>query len=326
MRFIPGVGLFATAALVLAACASNEPGNSHSSRAPHVPPIVPWVNRPAPRYHAPAARIRPYATDAPPCRAAQLAVQRRRPAVAAGNVLERFAFRNVSPEPCVLRGFPKVTGLTANGVRRSVGARRSPDGTYFGTLVPAKIGSGGRVFLDFATGEGCEHPSRRVKRYRALTFVLPSGGAAVSAPESSLVKICGFLEMSEFGLPTPPPTQPAPRAGTPGTLRVNVTMPTAARAGRTLRFVVTLTNPTALTVRLTSCPRYGEEIFTEAGHVAQWYWLNCSTVRSIPPQSRVRYAMALRIPARTPRGLAKFRWQLGTPTEPGEVSPLTITG
>lgn len=201
-----------------------------------------------------------------------------RTGVGLGNVLERFAFLNLGDAPCLLQGFPRVTGVTARGVRRSVPARRSPDGTYFGTLVPADIGPGERGLLDFATGEGCEDPSGSAKRYRALIFVLP-------APE---------------------PTGPRSKLGTPDTLTVNLVMPAETRAGTTLRFVVTLANPTAVAVRLTPCPRYNEGIYTVSGRVSRWYWLNCEAARSISPHGQARCAMALPIPAGVPAGLAKF--------------------
>jgi Protein of unknown function (DUF4232) len=267
----------------------------------------------------------PYSTKSPPCRAGQLAVRQRRTGVGLGNVLERFAFRNLGTTPCLLRGFPKVTGLTPSGVRRSVPARRSPDGTYFGTLVPADIAPGALGFLDFATGEGCKDPSRSTKRYRALVFALPADGGLISAPESSLVMTCGFLKMSQLGLPAPQPTGPTPKLGTPDMLRVSVAIPTSVRAGTTLRFVVTLANPTVNSVRLTPCPRYNEGIYAISGRVSRWYWLNCEGVRSIAAHARVRYAMALPLPADIPAGLAKFWWLLGTPNEPMRGAGITIT-
>jgi hypothetical protein len=267
----------------------------------------------------------PYSTKSPPCRAGQLAVRQRRTKVGLGNVLERFAFRNLGATPCLLRGFPKVTGMTAGALRRSVPGRRSPDGTYFGTLVAADIAPGGRGLLDFATGDGCRDPSGSAKRYRALVFVLPARGGAVSARESSLVMTCGFLEMSQFGLPAPEPTEPTPKPGTPDTLTVRVAVPAAARAGTTLRFVVTLANPTGISVGLTPCPRYNEGIYTTSGRVRRWYRLNCERVRWIAPDARVRYAMALPLAADVRAGLAKFWWALGTPNKPLRGAEITIT-
>jgi hypothetical protein len=286
--------------------------------------VVPWIDRPAPVYHAPAPRVLPYSTTAAPCRAGQLAVRQGRTGVGLGNMLERFAFLNLGNAPCLLRGFPKVMGLTANGIRRSLPARRSPDGTYFGTVISADIAPGERGFLDFATVQGCLDPSGSAKLYRALVFDLPAGGGLVSAPESSLTMMCGLLEMSPLGLPAPEPTGPTPEPGTPDTLTVSAAMPAEARADARLRFVVTLANPTAVAVRLTPCPRYNEGIYTMSGPVRRSYWLNCESVRSIAPYARVRYAMVLPIPRDVPAGLAKFWWELGTPNKPQHGGVVTI--
>lgn len=310
---------------LLAAIAAGCGGRAETPSSAGAAAEVPWIDRPAPPYHAPAPRVVPYSTKAPPCRARQLAVRQRRTAVGLGNVLERFAFVNLGTTPCLLRGFPRVTGVTANGIRRSVPGRRSPDGTYFGTLGPADIGPGERGFLDFATGEGCRDPSGSARRYRALVFALPAGGGLVSARRSSLVMMCGFLEMTQLGLPPPEPTGPTPEPGTPDTLTVSAPIPAAVRAGATLHFVVTLANPTAVSVRLTPCPRYNEGIYTIRGPVSRWYWLNCEQVHSIAPHARVRYAMALPIPRDVPGGLAKFSWALGTPNKPLDGGGITIT-
>jgi hypothetical protein len=311
--------------LLLAAIASGCNGSAETPSSAGAAAVVPWIDRPAPPYHAPPPRLLPYSTKAPPCRAGQLAVRQRRTGVGLGNVLKRFAILNLGDAPCLLQGFPQVTGVTTSGVRRSVPARRSPDGTYFGTLVPADISPGERGFLDFATGEGCRDPSGSAKRYRALVFGLPAGGGLVSAPQSSLVMMCGFLKMSQLGLPAPEPTAPTPEPGTPDTLTVSAVMPAEARAGTTLRFVVTLANPTAVAVRLMPCPRYNEGIYTISGRVSRWFWLNCEGMRSIAPHARVRYVMALPIPTDVPAGFAKFWWALGTPNKPLRGGGVTIT-
>jgi hypothetical protein len=133
-----------------------------------------------------------------------------------------------------------------------------------------------------------------------------------------------MVEMSRLGRPEPTPQDPRPRPGTPDVLTVAAVVPSAATAGSTLRFVVTLSNPTRTTVRLTPCPRYGEGVFTNAGHVERWYRLDCDTVSLIGPSTSVRYAMQLRVPAAA-GGMAKFWWQLAAPTVPTRAGAITIT-
>jgi hypothetical protein len=128
-------GFWAVLALLAAAVASGCSGSAGPSSAGRTVAIVPWIGQPAPPYNPPAPRVVPYATAPPPCRAGQLGVRQERIGVGLGNVLERFAFLNLGERPCLLRGFPKVTGVTTTRVRRPVPARRSSAGTYFGHLV-----------------------------------------------------------------------------------------------------------------------------------------------------------------------------------------------
>jgi hypothetical protein len=135
-------GFWAVLALLAAAVASGCSGSAGPSSAGRTVAIVPWIGQPAPPYNPPAPRVVPYATAPPPCRAGQLGVRQERMGVGLGNVLERVAFLNLGERPCLLRGFPKVTGVTTTRVRRPVPARRSSAGTYFGHLVPTDIAPG----------------------------------------------------------------------------------------------------------------------------------------------------------------------------------------
>ena len=132
--------------------------------------------------------------------------------------------------------------------------------------------------------------------------------------------------MSRFGLPAR--TTPVPRhpPGSVGTLRVTTAFPqvTHTRPGRTLRFLITLSNPTHTTVRLAPCPSYPEGIYAVGYVHREWHFLNCDTVYAIPPGHRVRSQMRIAITAAAPPGAAKFAWQLDTPTQPSAVRVLVI--
>jgi hypothetical protein len=198
-------GFWAVLALLAAAVASGCSGSAGPSSAGRTVAIVPWIGQPAPPYNPPAPRVVPYATAAPVGRAGQLGVRQERMGVGLGNVLERFAFLNLGERPCLLRGFPKVTGVTTTRVRRPVPARRSSAGTYFGHLVPADIAPGERGFLDFATTDVCRNPRGSSKRYRALVFVLRRR----RPPRAR------FLAGSDVWLPEDEPSRP-PRSGSHG--------------------------------------------------------------------------------------------------------------
>jgi hypothetical protein len=280
--------------LLLSGCGSSHTG------------VVPWVNRPLPRYHVPDAVLQRYPTSAPPCRASRLHVTQGRSGAGLGNDLEELVFRNLGARPCLLRGYPTI---------ESAGRELRPQrgGTYFGQLVPADLAPHGRVFLDLATGVNCDNGLRRATVYRSLVFTLPGGGR-VAAPGVAIREVCG-LSISEFGRQERW-VQPAAKPGSAGTLLVSMRVPSRAHAGALFRYTVILRNPTKRTVELRPCPGYTQGLFTTRGSVERSYALNCDTVHAIPPGGRVRYAMQVHVPSTAPASYAKLGWNLDTPTGP----------
>ena len=307
-------------ATVPAAC-----GAAAAGEAPTHSGVVAWVDRPAPRYSPPPPTTVPYPTDAPACRVDQIRATGAAVGFATGNVDERFTFTNISRASCLLTGFPAISALAPDGRRVPLHpVRSSPNGTFFGLLVPAAMRPGRHVYLDLATEDvTCRLGGRPV--YHELTFRLPDGGRLLT--HTRLASFCGGWEMSRIGLPQRTTATTPPRAGSVGALHVALSLPRSARAGAALRYLVTLTNPTDTPVRLDPCPSYTEAFYLPSPptdpHLSQALFLNCDTVRSIAPGQRVRYEMRLRLPA-MPSGLAKFGWHLNAPTEPGVGTTLTI--
>jgi len=288
---------------LLSGCASSRTG------------VVPWVNRPLPRYHLPIAVLQRYPTSAPPCRASQVRVTQGRSGAGLGNDLEELVFANVGARPCLLRGYPTI---------ESEGRELHPQrgGTYFGQLVSADLQPRGRVFLDLATGVNCDNGRRPPTLYHRLVFTLPAGGR-VGAPAVTIREVCG-LSLSEFGLPERW-VQPVAAPGSAGTLLASLHIPSRTRAGRLLRYTVTLRNPTTRMVDLHACPGYTEGLFTTRGSVERSYALNCDSVHAIPAGGRVRFAMLIMVPRTAPAGYAKLGWSLDTPTGPFTGTALQIT-
>ena len=275
--------------------------------------MVPWVNRPLSLYLIPDATLVRYPTSAPPCHAAQLRVSQGRTGGAMTNVLEELVFTNTGTRPCLLRGYPTISGETPDGSRRVLHPERG--GTFFGQLVPANLPPGGHVFLDLATPGLCDQGRKPATplRYRHLVFTLPQGGT-VRAEQVSISEGCGYLSMSQFGLQERY-SQPRPAPGTAGTLTARLRVPTTIRAGSTLHYTVALSNPTTTTVRLRPCPGYSQALVTRV-LIRQSFALNCDSVHAIPAHGHVRYAMQLTIPPRATPGIAKIAWNLNTPNGP----------
>lgn len=79
--------------------------------------------------------------------------------------------------------------------------------------------------------------------------------------------------------------------------------PATVRAGTTLHYQLTLTNPGSLPITLRPCPSYTEE-FGNLGdgrdpyRAAATYRLNCSVAPTIPAHAAVTFQMQIRIPAK----------------------------
>jgi hypothetical protein len=97
--------------------------------------------------------------------------------------------------------------------------------------------------------------------------------------------------------------------------------PASVRAGTTLRFAVTITNPTQAAIKLSPCPSY-EVGISSARTLA--YELNCSTPVILPGQTRT-FDMQYAVPANTPAGLTKVGWFLLNPSRTGTGDVITIT-
>lgn len=301
--------LGATLLLELTAC-----GSSNRSQ-PDLRRVVAWVNRPLPDYHAPDAKPVRYPTAAPPCRAHDVRVGQGRTGVGLGNRLEEFIFTNAGDLPCILRGYPAVSGQSTTGRRSSVSVRHG--GTYFGRLLPAAMAPGGHVYLDYGTANGCGPKGTNLGvTYRHLVFRLPNGGLVRAPTTVSLNVDCG-IDMTEFGLPERYAQPRAAPPGSPGTLQARLVVAREARAGSALRYTVILRNPTSKTVSLKPCPGYIEGVYEVSGaNLHRSFVLNCDAVQRVPPGAHVRYEMRIMLPSARRGGVAKLGWNLNTPNGP----------
>lgn len=96
------------------------------------------------------------------------------------------------------------------------------------------------------------------------------------------------------------------------------------RAGGTLRYTVTLRNPTGVPVTLRPCPGYTQELSVTLPIVRRSFSLSCATQGTIPAHGHVRYAMELAVPRGEKLILADIAWTLDTPTGPGVSARIRI--
>lgn len=314
---IAAVAAGVVGAVLTTACgaASVHPGTGARSREP-----VPWVDRPAPIYIAPQPPLPTYPTGAPWCRASQLRVSEIVGA-AMGSIVERFMFHNLSSHTCLLRGFARISAVNSRGRRIELHPEPVHGDVGAGSIIPADIrpgGSGEMLMVGSDMSQDGEQACT-MPRYADATFRMLDGGSVGTT--QSVWRPCWGWQMTGLGLPQRYPNAPPRPTRGLGALRAAIPMATQVSRGRSLRYVVVLTNPTSSPVALRPCPRYEELLFAKDLVLRHEFWLNCARAHSIPPGGSERFAMVLSLPRPVSLSeMGKLSWVLGIPFGPGAVA------
>jgi hypothetical protein len=285
--------------------------------------IVPWVDRPAPAYVEPTPR--PYPTDARACRTADLAVRVGQPGAGLGNTNLPVEFVNTSGSPCLLNGYPTISGLGADG---SLAPLPVSQGSYFGDPGPAaNIAPGEVAALNISGADACPAAQTGERRsYPTLRIGLPGGGS-VDVRVGAFDTVCGVW-VSRFGVPADEVPVPIP---SPSPLTARISAPTTAAPGESLDYTVTLTNSSGTDYPLNPCPIYEE--YVGSGTATVWvatvrdYSLNCDVASTIPARGSVTFEIRLQLPVdqpAAPAGMAKFGWDVQGGAGPYASTPLEI--
>jgi hypothetical protein len=298
------VGSLAVAGvLVVAACASAEQAGETGTVGPAV---VSWVDRPAPPYVVPTPTPTIYPTDARPCLTSDLTGSAGDIGAAGGTANIRIDFINHADTTCVLLGYPRVAGVSADG---TVTDLEVGHGSIIGDSPwPASdIAPGQSAAVNISSADACEAAQRGEHRiYPTLRIGLPSGDA-LDVASHGFDTVCG-VSVSRFCVPAyaQPPEEPPPSP-----LVAHLTAPATADVGQELVYTVTLRNRSATTYSLTPCPAYEEYVVLASGggSVHPNYYLNCDIVQQIPPGAAVTFEMRLQLPADLGgTGPTKFGW------------------
>jgi hypothetical protein len=97
--------------------------------------------------------------------------------------------------------------------------------------------------------------------------------------------------------------------------------------GATLRYRVTLTNPTNAPIHLDTCPAFAQTLTSGNGDMqAPLTYLNCDAIRStIPAHRSVIFSMRFAIPEDFPTGRWTVRWLITFPTTgPADSAPIVV--
>lgn len=285
------------------------------------PPVVPWLDTPAPRASA-------HPPLAAPCRAADLRAQLVLQG-ATGSLVGGVELTNVGPAACALVGRPRVAfaGATSRYRVVPIPRQRVPDDVLadpVGSLRALARGKAAGVTLWWSNWCGAGHvetgnPGRPPT---ALDLALPGGSTVVvptpDAPRCDQPSTPSRLAVGPFSpaLRRLGPDSRLPLAASIlGARPVHVKPGVAAfrvRRGETLAFVVALRNTGKTPFRFAgACPVYVEEVVPAPEHA---YVLNCAPVGAIPSGATVRFAMRVAIPADARIGVTGLSWQLAPAT------------
>lgn len=326
-RLIPLVAL----AAIVAGCARLPAAFPSSTASPgdgSGPPPTPvssvatavlWIDSPAAPYVEPTPA--PLPTDAPPCRATDLATKSDAIGFGLGHSNLPIRFVNQSAAACLLAGYPTVSGVTADG---KVVPLELVHGSYFGDPGPVtNIGPEGIAAVNVSGGDGCDAALTGTSRvYPTLRIGLPAGGS-IDVASNGFDAICG-VSVSQFGVPAADMVAAEPALSP---LDASIDAPSTVTPGTLLEFTVTLRNPTATSVTFQTCPAYQE--YVASGDGSRWvatvfnYYLNCDGT-TIPPGGEQAFEMHLQLPADQPLGFAKFGWNLQGDAGPWTNAPLTV--
>ncbi|MGH2705498.1 MAG: DUF4232 domain-containing protein [Actinomycetota bacterium] len=244
----------------------------------------------------------------PPCGASQLrAAPEADVGAAAGNILYRVMFSNVGRSACLLGPRPAVQALDARG--RFVALPLQEGGTYFDDPAPADTAPGESGFLNIGTSYSGNCPETPEVTFRLLRFGFPDGWLNT---DLTIVEGCGTLQISGIGKQPLPAPQPTAAPGDPGAIHASLGHLPTIRPGITMRYTVTLSNPTETAVSLTPCPSFTQSLDRHRESL----YLNCDEVKRIDPGQEVEYAMEREVPTELSSTEVKFSWRLNTPTGP----------
>jgi Protein of unknown function (DUF4232) len=261
---------------------------------------VPWVDRLGSIFVGSPLPVAPLPTSGPACQASDLKVSFTGSSGAAGELFFGYDFTNVSSAACILRGYPRVVA-TWQGKAPLV----ATDGpTFFGfPMEPETMAPGASTKFVVGTGRDCPlaggSGSAPPLADPIVTVSIPGSGTVVLPGDVG--PLCGLFA-DQFGVqPVDPEYTKSPIDGATVTLE----LPSAVKAGGTLRYVVDLTNPTSSDMVLDPCPSYWQWIGVASKATVE---LNCDAVPVLAAHTTRRFAMELAVPTDVPTGPATVYW------------------
>ena len=147
------------------------------------------------------------------------------------------------------------------------------------------------------------HTDFRITLLGRAFDIAPGGDVAPVRPEPGVLVFCSTeISVSRAGArPVDPVYLHQPESDLVASLQV----PESVEAGSTLRYVVTLSNPTDHDVALSPCPSFVEVLATKEDHR-----LNCAAAHPVAAHGEESFAMELPIAPGAAPGATTLRWEL----------------
>src|SRR5450432_2955735 len=263
---------------------------------------VPWADRPGTMFFGSPLPVAPLPTSGPPCRAADLKVSDFGGNGGGGHSYTTFDFMNVSSVPCILQGFPRVVATEPGKPSVTAG-----DGAFFvGKEQSATMQPGATTSLSLETERDCTargtvSSGSPTLIYHTATVSIPGGGTVVLR-DTFDVECCLYTGKFSVDQPQPEYTK-SPIVGATAQLE----LPSAVKAGSTLKYVIDLSNPTTNDLVLDPCPGY-QQALGEAGNTI--LSLNCDAAPVLAAHTTDRFAMEIAVPADFPTGPTGIYWNI----------------
>lgn len=238
---------------------------------------------------------------------------------------------------CRLCGFPELSGKTATHGVLPIPVRKGF--STFGVLIPANLATlqKGELYLGYTEecpalnepNQATDKANALANTYHGVQIVLPDGRGTVPAKGVTFDTACGLSE-GRLGVALPVPGAIKVVPGTPETLTATLSVPASEQSGSTMKYSVTLRNPTKKTVKWTHCPNYTETIQTTPFYasrsqlITKTFELNCSSAVNVRPGHSVHFAMQLPVRKIARSSFSDFTWQLDTGVGPYARSDVKI--
>ena len=274
------------------------------------PSTVPWQAQPA---AAPVDAASPAAAATRACAAADFQVVAGAAGAWHGFATQELRLTRTSSGGCRLDAAPAIELESPTGLRQAVAVALAEPAAV---REPLALGTRDEVVLLVGTPGACDAtmgPERRVTT--RLRVAMPGGGDAV-VDGVHVDTICGAARLLMLQALAHEETR-----STLASLRAAVSEPVVA--GNELRYVVTLSNPGARAVELSTCPVFTQTLSVEDRRSDSSWKLACAAAGGrIAANASVAFEMRAAIPAAMTGDGIKLAWTLQDGPSAGVVVPL----